>query len=160
MKTVAQLVDQNPLFAGMNPDQVNFIAQCGSLQRFAEGELLARENAPADTFYLLLEGRAAVEVHYPNQSPVPLVTLGANDVVGWSWLIPPYRWEFDIRALSAVRSVQFNGRCLREKCEADPSLGFDLLRRLVAEMASRIHQARFQLLDVYGADNASAGKAL
>ena len=152
MKTVAQFVHQHPLFAGMESEQVDFIAQCGGLHRFAEGELIARENEPANTFYLLLEGRVAIEVHRPNQPPVSLITLGANEVVGWSWLIPPYRWEFDIRAVTPLRTVQFDGRCLRDKCEADPAMGFDLLRRIMATMAARIQHTRFQLLDIYGDD--------
>lgn len=156
MKTVAEFVHQHPLFNGMDPARVDFIAGCGSLQRFAEGELIARENQPADSFYLLLEGRAAIEVHHPNQPAVPVMTLGANDVVGWSWLIPPYRWEFDIRAVTPLRTVQFDGRCLRDKCEADTAMGFDLLRRLLATMAARVHQSRFQSLDVYrGAGDSS-----
>lgn len=159
MKTVTEFVHEHPLFAGMDGEHVDIIAGCASLQRFNAGELIARENEEANTFYLLLEGRAAIEVHQPNQPPIPLVTLATGDVAGWSWLIPPYRWEFDIRAVSDLRTVQFDGRCLREKCEADPALGFALLRRMMTTMAARVQHARFQLLDIYGGDGAAGESA-
>lgn len=152
MKTVAEFVGQHPLFVGMARDQVDFIAKCGKLRRFAEGELMARENEPADSFYLLLKGHATIEVAQPNQPPRALLTLGANEVMGWSWLIPPYRWEFDIRAVTPLRTVEFDGQCLRDKCRADTAMGFELLQRMMSAMAARIRDTRFQLLDVYGGE--------
>lgn len=152
LKTVADFVREHALFEGMDSAQVEFIAGCGELHRFAAGHYLARENEPADYFYLLLEGRAMIETHRHNQPPAPLLTLNDGDVIGWSWLVPPYRWQFDVRAVSDLRSVRLDGRCLRQKCESDTRLGFELLRRLAAMMAARIHGTRFQLLDVYGAN--------
>ncbi|GAB3096289.1 cyclic nucleotide-binding domain-containing protein [Aestuariicella hydrocarbonica] len=154
MKTVAQFVSEHSLFKGMKPDQVDFIASCGQLRRFAEGDYLTRENDPADFFYLLLEGHAVIETHQHNQPPVPLLSLTDNDIIGWSWLIPPYRYQFDARALSRLRTVRLDGRCIRAKCDTDPALGFELLKRLAAVLVQRIHGARFQLLDVYSADPA------
>lgn len=149
MKTVAEFVADHALFAGMDRAQLDFIAGCGQLQRFQAGDYLTRESEPADRFYLLLEGRAVIETHHPHQPPVPLLTLNANDMIGWSWLIPPYRYQFDARAVTDLRTVQMDGRCIRNKCEADPVLGYALLKRLSGVLVSRIHGARFQLLDVY-----------
>ncbi len=149
MKTIAEFIREHSLFQGMTPAQVNFIADCGQLKRFSAGDFLTRENDPADYCYLLIEGRAVIETHQHNQPPAPLLTLSANDIVGWSWLTPPYRYQFDARALTDLHTVQLNGRCIREKCEADPALGYEMLKRLASVMISRIHCARFQLLDVY-----------
>ena len=151
MKTVADYVREHALFDGMDPAQVEFIAGCGRLRRFHEGEYLTRENDAADHFFLLLEGRVVIETHRINQPPAPLLTLSANDIVGWSWLIPPYRYQFDARALTPVRTVELNGQCIRGKCETDNCLGYALLKRLTSVMVDRIHGARMQLLDVYGA---------
>ena len=151
MKTVTQFVREHSLFAGMDQDQVDYVAGCGQLRRFKEGDYLTRENDPADYFFLLLEGRALIETHQHNLPAAPLLTINANDIVGWSWLIPPYRYQFDARATTNLRTVELNGRCIRDKCEGDPALGYELLKRLASVMVSRIHGARFQLLDVYSA---------
>ena len=160
MKTVKEFVRDHSLFEGMDSDQVEFIAGCGQLRRFAEGDYLTRENDAADNFFLLLEGSAVIETHQHNQAPAPLLSLSTNDIVGWSWLIPPYRYQFDARAVTPLRTVQLDGRCIREKCENDPKLGYQLLKRLAAVMVSRIHCARFQLLDVYSAEPAPKGESL
>ena len=160
MKTVAAFVDEHPLFDGLDREQSAFVAGCGRLRRFDAGDVLARENDPADCFYLLIEGRAVIETHQHNRPPVPLLSLNTGDVIGWSWLIPPYRWQFDARAVSDLRTVELDGRCLRDKCETDPRLGFDLLKRLAAMMAERIHSTRFQLLDVYRPRKPPPGEVL
>ena len=64
------------------------------------GQLLFREGDPADTFYLVRHGSVALETFVPARGPVMIETLEAGEVVGWSWLFPPYRWHFDARALS------------------------------------------------------------
>ena len=150
MKTVADFVIGHPLFAGLASDKADFIAGCGKLRRFPAGDFLARENDAADYFYLLLEGRVAIETHLPNRPASTFLTLNPGDVVGWSWLLPPYRWQFDARAISDLRTIELDGRCLRDKCETDTELGFQLLRRLTTTLVARIHCARLQLLDFYG----------
>ncbi|MEJ2742134.1 MAG: cyclic nucleotide-binding domain-containing protein [Gammaproteobacteria bacterium] len=149
MKTVSQFVREHTLFNGMPSEQVDFIAGCGQLRRFAKGDYLAQENDAAEFFYLIIEGRVVIETHQLHGSATPLLTVNANELVNWSWLIPPYRHRFDARALTALRTVALNGTCIRKKCDIDPKLGFDLLRRLSAVIISSLHNAQFQLLDVY-----------
>ncbi len=77
-------------------------------------------------------------------------TIEAGEVIGWSWLFPPYRWHFDARALAPVRATRFDGACLRGKCEADPALGYDLMSRFAQVLIERLQWTRLRLLDVYG----------
>jgi CRP/FNR family cyclic AMP-dependent transcriptional regulator len=79
-----------------------------------------------------------------------LDTVEAGEVLGWSWLVPPYRWNFDGRAVDDVRATRFDGACLRGKCTDDPELGYAFLQRVVGVMSARLHSARFRLLDLYG----------
>ena len=74
-------------------------------------------------------------------------TADAGDVVGWSWLIPPYRWTFDACATEETSAIAFDGQCLRGKCETDPALGYALLQRVVQVLSSRLHSARVRLLE-------------
>jgi CRP/FNR family cyclic AMP-dependent transcriptional regulator len=70
--------------------------------------------------------------------------------VGWSWLFPPYKAHFDARALTLVRALSLDGACLRQKCDVDPALGYDLVRRFAAVAVRRLESTRVQLLDLYG----------
>jgi CRP-like cAMP-binding protein len=150
VKGLEQLLADHPFFRGMEPGDVGLIAGCGANARFSAGEYLFREGEPADRFYLLRSGRVVVEVHDPARGRITVLSAGEGDVLGFSWLMPPYRWVFDARALELTRAVVFDGTCLREKCEADPRLGYDLLKRVTGVMMHRLEAASVQLLDVYG----------
>jgi CRP-like cAMP-binding protein len=112
--------------------------------------LLFREGEPADIFYLLRRGRVALELHAPERGGLVIDTIEPDEVVGWSWLFPPYRWHFDARAASEVRAVAFDGACLRGKCDDDKELGYELMKRFGQVMIDRMQHARVRLLDVYG----------
>ena len=86
----------------------------------------------------------------PSRGAVTLQTLGEGEILGWSWLFPPYVCQFDARAREDVRATSFDGACLRTKCDADPALGYELMKRLARMVSSRLEAARRQLLDVYG----------
>ena len=77
-------------------------------------------------------------------------TADAGDVVGWSWLVPPYTWMFDARAVEATGAVAFDGVCLRGKCDEDPHLGYELMKLVTQVMFRRLTAARVRLLDIYG----------
>jgi len=141
---------ESPVFRGLTGTQLELIAGCGQNTGFEAGDYLFREGGQADTFYLLRHGRVQLEIFAPGRGAVTIQTVDDGDVVGWSWLFPPYRWHFDARALDSVRAVAFDGACLRRKCEGDHSLGFELLGRFSPVMLERLQATRIQLLDVYG----------
>jgi CRP/FNR family cyclic AMP-dependent transcriptional regulator len=150
LETLAELIASSPVFAGMADDDLLLIAGCARNVGFQEGQLLAREGDDADTFYLVRRGRVAFELHTPDRGGLLIDTADAGDVVGWSWLFPPYRWHFDARASEDVRAIAFDGACLRGKCADDPRLGYELMQRFAQVMIDRLQHTRFRLLDVYG----------
>jgi CRP/FNR family transcriptional regulator, cyclic AMP receptor protein len=141
-----------PLFEGLEASSLALVAGCASNVRFAEGEQLFREGDRADTFYVVRHGSVAIETYAPARGPMMIETIEAGEVIGWSWLFPPFRWHFDARALTAVHATGFDGACLRGKCDADPALGYDLLQRFAQVMIERLQWTRLRLLDVYGDD--------
>jgi CRP/FNR family transcriptional regulator, cyclic AMP receptor protein len=151
MQTVEQLIAELPVFAGLAPEHLALVAGCAGTAHAAAGTELFREGAAADAFFVLRRGAVALEAHLPAGPPLVIETLHAGDVVGWSWLVPPYRWHFDGRAVEDVRMIGFDAACLRGKAEADPALGYELLKRFSALMLERLQATRLRLLDVYGA---------
>jgi CRP-like cAMP-binding protein len=109
------------------------------------GTLLAREGETAKALYLIQAGQVAVEMHRPDRSVVRVQTVGPGEVVGWSWIVPPHRWQFDCRAVDSVQGLALDGEWLREQCEKDYQLGFHLLQHLVAVIASRLAATRRQV---------------
>ena len=149
MRTIEELLPGHPFFAGLGAPAIELIAGCAVNAHLRSGEFLFHEGEPANTFYVVRRGRVAIQMRLPTEGVV-LDTARDGDVVGWSWLIAPYRWTFDACATEDTDVIAFDGACLRGKCEADPALGYDLLKRVVQVMSSRLHSARVRLLDLYG----------
>lgn len=147
---IDSIIREHPFFQNMEERFQTLIAGCASNQRFEADERLICEGEMADTFYLIRHGAVAIEVHPPGQKSVILETLHENDILGWSWLVPPYRWMFDGRATQLTRVIALDGACLRKKTEADHSLGYELYKRIIPVMSERLGAARLRLLDVYG----------
>ncbi len=150
MKSLDEIVAESPVFAGLDRDHLELIAGCARNTGFEAGQYLFHENDPADSFYLVRRGRVLLETFVPGRGALTVETVDEGDVVGWSWLFPPYRWHFDARALDLVRAVVFDGACLRGKCDDDHTLGYELLGRFSPVMLERLQATRLQLLDVYG----------
>ncbi|MDD4933799.1 MAG: cyclic nucleotide-binding domain-containing protein [Methylacidiphilaceae bacterium] len=141
---------QHPFFAEIDPSVVETLAECAHEVSFAVGQFLAREGESASGFLLLESGAVALELHRPGRMPIVLETLHEGELVGTSWVIPPYRWSCDVRAVDLVRAVAVDARCLRGKSESDPKLGYELLKRFLPLFVQRLEAVRLQLLDVYG----------
>jgi CRP/FNR family cyclic AMP-dependent transcriptional regulator len=151
VQTIGQYLPTHPFFAGLDDSVADLLAGCAVNVHFRAGQHLFRQGEHADTFYVIRHGRVSLEVHSPNGPPVVIDSAHDDDVVGWSWLVPPYTWLFDARATQETSVIAFDGACLRQKCEADPAVGYALLQRVVKVMSHRLHSARVRLLDVYGA---------
>jgi CRP-like cAMP-binding protein len=149
METLEPLLRKHPFLSGLSDEEIRFLAGCAANRRFAPGQLLFREGDEASAFYLLREGRVALEVNVPGSGPFQLQSCGEGEVVGWSWLFPPYRWQLDARAVGAVAALAFDGRCLREKMEQDHDLGYALAKLMLYEVYQRLLNVRLQRLDLY-----------
>lgn len=149
-QTLEPLLRGHAFLAGLDPAYLSLLAGCASNEMFPAGSLVFREGDPARTFYLIREGRLALEIAAPGRGALVVQTLREGDVAGFSWLIEPHRWEFDGRAVDRIHAVRMDGMCLRAKCEEDPRLGYDLMRRFATLTTTRLQATRLQLLDVYG----------
>ena len=155
MRTIEQYLPDHPFFGGLDAPTLALVAGCATNISIAAGQYLCREGDPADRFFVVRRGRVAIEVHGPSTGTLVLDTADEGDVVGWSWLVPPYRSSFDARAAEATGVVAFDGACLRGKCEQDPRLGYELMQRVSKVMNGRLVAAQVRLLDLYGTRGAT-----
>jgi CRP/FNR family transcriptional regulator, cyclic AMP receptor protein len=149
METLQGILASHPFAQGLNDRHLELLASCASNIRFEAGQSVFREGAEANQFYLIREGKMAVELFAAERGSINILTLGEGEVLGWSWLVPPYRWRFDARAIESTRAIALDGKCLREKSERDHDLGYELLKRITHTMEERLQATRLQLLNVY-----------
>jgi CRP-like cAMP-binding protein len=147
--TLEEVLSQHPFLDGLAPEHVETITGCARNLVFDPGEFLCRDGEEANTFYMLRSGTVALEMRTP-QSALRITTVGEGEVLGWSWLVEPYRWRFDARAVTPVRTFMLDGACLRRKTQTDHELGYQLLRRFAQVMQQRLEATCLQLADLYG----------
>ena len=150
MDTLENILAEHPFFNGLEARYLQLAVGCASNVRFEAGQYILRYGEEADNFYLIRHGKVALEVFAPNRGTITIQTLEAGEILGWSWLIPPYRWRFDARAMELTRAIALDAKCLRAKCEEDHDLGYELLKRFAYIMGQRLEAARLQIMDVYG----------
>ncbi len=156
METLEPLLAEHPFVRGMSPSQIETVAGCASNVRFQTGQYLFKDGEEANQFYIIRKGRIAIEAASPTHDPILIHTYGDGEILGWSWLVPPYRWRFSGKALELTRVLMIDGKCLRGKCEKDHDLGYELLKRFADILAGRLDSARLQLIDMYA--SASKGR--
>jgi CRP/FNR family transcriptional regulator, cyclic AMP receptor protein len=151
METLERILADHPLFEGLDTEILHLLVSCTSNVRYQAGDYMFREGEEANRFYMIREGRVALEDAIPGRAPITIQTMGAGEVLGWSWLIPPYRWRFDARAAEPLRAFALDGACLRAKCEADHDLGYEMLKRFTPMIAERLQATRRHLTEIYTA---------
>lgn len=144
------ILAEHPVFKGFDAATLALLAGCAKNERFQAGAAIFGEGDPADKVYILREGDVAIEIGSPLDAPIMIETLHKGDVLGWGWMVPPFRCMSDARAISAVRAVSLDAACMRRKCEENPALGYAMFRHWVPHLAIRIRALRMQLLDLYG----------
>jgi CRP-like cAMP-binding protein len=149
METLERFLTQHPFFEALDPEYLKLLVGCASNVRFDAKTYIFRRGEEANQFYLLRQGRVALEVFAPQCPPITIATLEKDDVLGWSWVVAPYYRHLDARAVEPTRAIALDGKCLRTKCEENHDLGYELLKRFVHIVEKRLEATRMQLLDVY-----------
>jgi len=147
--TLEPILAEHPFLKGMKKEHLTLITGCASNVKFDAGTYVFKEGQDANQFYIVRQGAITIEVFSPSHGPLVVSTVGEGEVMGWSWLVPPYRWHFDGKATELVRVIALDGKCLRGKCEKDHDLGYELLKRFSEMMSHRLDAARMQLIDLY-----------
>jgi CRP/FNR family cyclic AMP-dependent transcriptional regulator len=151
MQTLEPILAQQPFLQNLDPEHLQLLVGCASNVRYEAGQFLLREGEEANEFFIIRSGKVAIEIYSPERGPINIETIGEGDVLGWSWLVSPYLWRFDARALDLTRALVLDGKCLRGKCESDHHLGYALLNRFAHIIDRRLQATRIQLLDIYRA---------
>lgn len=145
-ESMATRVALHPCLVGMNRDQLALLTDCAMSVQFEEGQIIFHEGEIANRFYLIESGEVVLESGIRSVDSVVIDVIGAGDLLGWSWMFPPYTWRFTARAIEPTSAIFFYGTILREYCERDDSLGYELFKRLAPIMIQRMQSAREKLI--------------
>jgi CRP/FNR family transcriptional regulator, cyclic AMP receptor protein len=157
VRSIAEYLGTHRFFAGLDAASIAELAGCARNEHVRAGEYLFREGGTAGHFYVIMHGRIALELMSPGTGALVLESAGDGEVLDWPWLIPPYQWLYDARAVEPTSVVSLESACLRGKCEADPRLGYQFAQRVAQVMSGRLLAARIRLLDLYGSPRSAAG---
>ncbi len=154
MQNFEAVLAEHHLFKDLDQRYIKLIAGCASFVRFRSGEVIFREGEDADIFYIIREGKVTLELTFVlGEKPTVIQTIGEGDVLGWSWIFPPYRWRLDARAVEHTEAIALDGKFLRAKSSEDQNLGYELTKRFSHIMEQRLQAIRkLQLLERHNKD--------
>ena len=142
---IHDMLKTHEFFRDLSSGDLKLICDCALLQFFERGDKIAHTGNSADFFYVIQSGRLSISVEMGGRGSREIQSLGEGEVVGWSWIFPPYRWSFDVSALEPTSVISFEGACVRSKCEQDPRLGYELMKRFAQVLSQRLRLTRLQL---------------
>ena len=148
METLERIIAEHPFFAGLESYYTNLLTGCASNVRFDAGTYIFKEVRKPTVLPDPLR-QSCIRDLCPARKPIMLATLSEGEILGWSWLLPPYLWRFHAHAVESMRAIALDGKCLRTKCEQNHDLGYEMLKRFAQIMEQRLEATRLQLLDVY-----------
>ena len=150
MTTTVDLLAAHPFRADMPDAWLEQMSSYSTVVYWPAGDRLFSEGGRADGFWLIQEGRVALDLYVPGRGDVVVETIGPRAVLGWSWLFPPQLWQFGAVVKEQTEAIELDGRGVLQLCDSQPDLGYDLCRRFMGVLLDRLQATRVRLLDLYG----------
>ena len=149
MTTALDLISTHPFLTGLPPAALEHLSVWARRTPIRAGTALFSEGGKAEKFWLIRDGHVQLDLYVPGPGSVVVESLTGGTVLGWSWLFPPYRWQFSATAVAPTLTVEFDGNGVRRLCEQDPALGYELMQRFTRVVIGRLQATRMRLLDLY-----------
>lgn len=145
LPTIAQTLREHPFLSNIPSEYLQYYEDCASESPFKSGDYLVREKEPADDFFLIRSGQVALDTFIAGRGPTNIQYLTGGEVLGWSWLVEPHVWHFNALAVAPTETIRLNGSRLKALAEQDCGFGYDLMKRMVNVVGSRLRMTMLQL---------------
>lgn len=139
----------HPFLEGFDEEFLAAASENAREVQFQTDEMVFYEGEMAGHFYLVLEGKVSFEIGATDHPRITVQTVDARQVMGWAWLVPPYRWPVDARALKPTRVIALDAFILHRYFKTHCDTGYKFVVRLLPVLAKRLDEARFQLVNLY-----------
>jgi CRP/FNR family transcriptional regulator, cyclic AMP receptor protein len=150
IEVTVEALATHPFLHNMSHDHLAALAEAAADVTFPARHRLFEDGGGASRFWLIQSGCVALDLHVPGQGRMKIDTVGMGELLGWSWLFPPYRWHYSASAGEVTSVIEFDAAGVRELCQRDPALGFQLAIRFTEVVVDRLQSTRMRLLDAYG----------
>lgn len=151
-QSIVEYLSNHDFFSELSEENLKFLADSACTHEIKEGQILFQQGERADKFYVIRNGCISIQIPALMGPTLELQAQGKNQVLGWSWLIPPYKWSFQARAEQDSELLEFDGAAILERCELEPKLGYELLKKFAALMSERLDAARQKMMDEWNPD--------
>lgn len=145
--SLKEVLSEAPVFNRMSGDYIERLAGHAVEKSVESGEVLFRIGEPAESFFMLIDGEVSIEIPAVSGPTLQVQRLKAVRVLGWSWLLPPFKWSFNARAETNSRVLVFDGAAVLTDCESDPAFGYEVVKRFSALMAERLDAAHKKMME-------------
>lgn len=145
--SIQQVLSDAPVFSGLSDEFIQRLAGHASERDVENGELLFRSGEPARNFFMLIDGEVSIEIPAVTGPTLQVQRLRPIRVLGWSWLLPPFKWSFNARAETDSKVLEFDGEAVLKDCESDPAFGYEVIKRFSALMAERLDAAHKKMME-------------
>lgn len=147
-----ELLKWYPLFAELSPYLVNEISLLSNEIEIAKGEWLFYEEAPADKFYIVIEGSISLTTNiFLNgraQNIQAVGPIGPRELLGWSALIKPYHYTLGARAREKSRLIEIEVSSFHDLLEDNLEFGFSFINSIAELIRERMNGIYIQLLSL------------
>ncbi|MFV8834205.1 Crp/Fnr family transcriptional regulator [Aquisalimonas sp.] len=144
---VSAQLRQQPFFADLDEYVIQQLSRCATPRTLPRGDVLFRQGEVSDAFYLVTQGEILIEIPAISGPALEIQRLTEGQILGWSWLIPPYKWTFQARAEADTELLAFDGAAILAHCEEEPAFGYAVLKKFSALMSERLEAARRRMMD-------------
>ena len=146
-ESVAKYLSKQEFFSGLEPEYIEFMDACASERHLDQGAVLFHHGERAERFYLVRSGRITIEIPAIQGPSLEVQNLGPHQILGWSWLISPYKWSFQARAQQPTDLIEFDGKAVLDRCEKEPRFGYAVLKRFSSLMSERLEASRRKMME-------------
>jgi CRP/FNR family cyclic AMP-dependent transcriptional regulator len=150
MSSIHDRIREYSLFSALDAKYVKILDECASEVSMMRDQIVFRHGEQADHFYIIEGGRISLDIAVPGRGIIPVQTIHAGEVLGWSWIFQPYQWQFDARALEESIAISFDAERVRFAIDGDHEFGFQMMIRFSTVMMERLQATRLRLVDMYG----------
>ena len=146
-QSITEYLSAHEFFSEFSDDILKFLCECSSMREIKKGQILFLQGENADKFYVVRSGRISLQMPAIMGPTLEIQAVDEDQVLGWSWLISPYQWNFQTKAEEDSELLQFDGAAILAQCELDPKLGFELVKKFAALMSVGLNAARLKMMD-------------
>ena len=146
IEVTATALAAQPFLRGMPPGHLGPLAAAASDVTFPAGHRIFEDGGYAARFWLIRSGHVSLDMQVPGEGQVIIDTIGMGELLGLSWLFPPYRWDFGAVCAVPVEAFEFDATAVREYCATDLVFGYEFSQRLIRVLATRLQSTRTRLI--------------